>query len=192
VISENPGFLTGGSLDAEEAADPVLAESMHASYQAADDRTAREISILPEQKKAEKQSPVAPAGRLPVMVDVPYGPIKAGHHLTSSKTPGHAMAMLEAGPSIGVALESWNGPGPGSSWPSCGAATTPLPPARRDAGGPGTAGAIAGRAGEPTAPRTEVFRVDERGDVWAHGVFRPRICLAAGRKPGARRAPGLF
>jgi hypothetical protein len=114
VISERPGFVTGGSFDAEEAADLELASSMHAARDEGDDATAREISALLERKRAERQRPVALAGRLPVRVDAAYGPIRAGDALTASQTPGYARVQQEAGPSIGIALESFDGPGTGT------------------------------------------------------------------------------
>ncbi len=54
---------------------------------------------------------VALAGRVPVKV---VGPVLAGQPLTSSIVPGHAMAMTEAGPSIGLALSSHAGPAEGT------------------------------------------------------------------------------
>lgn len=209
VISEKPGFLTGGSFDAEEAADPELAAGMQAAYGAGDYATAKEISLVLERKKIERQRPVALAGRLPIKVDASYGPIRAGDHLTSSATPGYAMRMSQTGPSIGVALEGFDGPGTGTilAFVQRGhympvelleatreaqtqlagtlAARTPDPstgvqvmPASLqivlDASKAEAARFSVFRDGEADQPRSEVFRVDERGDVWAQGAFRPR------------------
>ena len=209
VISTRPGFLTGGSFEAEEAADPALASQMKAAYAVKDYAAAKEISLVLEQKKKEQQRPVALVGRLPVKVDASYGPIAAGDHLTSSPTPGHAMAMRQAGPSIGVALEDFRGDGTGTiltfvqrghytpselieatrtaqaQLADTVAARTPDPatgvqvmPANLqvvlDAAGAEAARFSVFRDGQEGEPRAEVFRVDERGDVWAQGAFRPR------------------
>ncbi len=209
VISEKPGFLTGASFAAEEAADPELAQEMRAARTAGDETAAREISAVLAQKKKEQQRPVALAGRLPVKIDATYGEIHAGDHLTSSATPGHAMAMKDAGPSIGVALESWSGPGPGvilafvqrgyytpativnrvieaqedlartvearTPDPASGVQVLPsnLQLVLDGSGGQESRFSIF-RDGEAAVPRAEVFRVDELGNVWAQGAFRPR------------------
>jgi hypothetical protein len=55
------------------------------------------------------QRPIAFVGRVPCKVDSQYGAIKAGDRITSSPTPGHAMLQTKPGPSIGIALEDWNG-----------------------------------------------------------------------------------
>ncbi len=209
VISTKPGFVTGSSFDAEEASDPPLAKEMNAAFAAGDYEAGSAISQVLQQKMAAQMRPVALAGRLPVRVDAGYGPIKAGDHLTSSPTPGHAMAMKEAGPSLGVALEGCDGPGPGlimafvqrghytppellaqtaaaqESLAASLEARTPdpvsgiqeLPSSLRvvlDARAEGDARFSVIRDGESAEPRAEVFRVDERGDVWAQGAFRPR------------------
>ncbi|MBN1844099.1 MAG: hypothetical protein JW810_00325, partial [Sedimentisphaerales bacterium] len=49
---------------------------------------------------------VALVGRVPVRV---VGVVRIGDYLTSSEIPGVAMAMTHAGPTIGVALEDYNG-----------------------------------------------------------------------------------
>ncbi len=240
VISEKPGFVTGNSFDAEEASDPALAQEMKAAHEAGDYETAREISSVLEQKKNERQRPVALAGRLPVKVDASYGPIKPGDHLTSSKTPGHAMAMTEPGPSLGVALEGWDGPGTGvimafvqrghytppallaqtvatqQSLSTSLAARTPDPvsgvqmiPSNLQVvldaqGGEEAARFSIFRDGSAAEPRAEMFRVDEKGNVWAQGAFRPRamdlaemFALSEPVEPGDvlvadRRNPGLY
>jgi len=209
VISTQPGFVTGSSFAAEEAADPALAEEMRRVFAERDYASGTRIALVLEQKKREQQRPVALAGRLPVMVDASHGPIAAGDHLTSSPTPGHAMRMAQAGPSIGIALEGFKGTGKGTilAFVQRGhytptsllsetqqaqarladdvAARTPDPatgvqvmPAHLqvvlDGSGEEEARFSVFRDGRAEEPRAEVFRVDERGDVWAQGAFRPR------------------
>lgn len=53
---------------------------------------------------------VALVGRVPVRVT---GPVQAGDYLTTSNIPGVAMAMTQPGPSIGIALEDFDGVGEG-------------------------------------------------------------------------------
>ena len=54
-------------------------------------------------------SKIALAGRVPVNVSNENGDIAPGDYLTTSSTPGFAMKATEAGPVIGVALESFDG-----------------------------------------------------------------------------------
>ena len=51
---------------------------------------------------------VALVGRVPVRV---LGPVAAGDYLTTSRIPGVAMAMTAAGPTLGIAMESFDGRG---------------------------------------------------------------------------------
>jgi hypothetical protein len=51
---------------------------------------------------------IALAGRVPVNVNNENGSIVPGDYLTTSSTPGEAMKATEAGPVIGVALESFD------------------------------------------------------------------------------------
>ncbi|MCA9055370.1 MAG: hypothetical protein KDA75_16125, partial [Planctomycetaceae bacterium] len=53
--------------------------------------------------------PVALAGRVPVQVDGRYGHIIAGDYLSPSPIPGVAMKATQAGPTVGVALEDFDG-----------------------------------------------------------------------------------
>lgn len=55
--------------------------------------------------------PVALVGRVPVNVT---GAVQAGDPLTSSDIPGHAMALKQPGPAVGIALESKASSGTGS------------------------------------------------------------------------------
>ncbi|MFI5363588.1 MAG: beta strand repeat-containing protein [Elusimicrobiota bacterium] len=61
--------------------------------------------------KSDKQNvmPLALAGRVPVKVTLEGGPIRTGDVLTSSSKPGYAMRANEAGPSVGMALEAFDG-----------------------------------------------------------------------------------
>lgn len=52
---------------------------------------------------------IALAGRVPVNVNNENGAIVPGDYLTTSSTPGEAMKATEAGPVIGVALDSFDG-----------------------------------------------------------------------------------
>ncbi|MBI5739349.1 MAG: hypothetical protein HZA16_01400 [Nitrospirae bacterium] len=114
VISGKPGFLTGQSFDAEEQADPQTAElRRQARIKGDHDEDKRLTGELQENVRRQYRA-VALAGRVPVKVDGAKGPIKPGDRLTSSPTPGHAMAMKEAGQSIGIALEAWENDGRGT------------------------------------------------------------------------------
>ena len=113
VISEKPGFLTGNSFDAEEAANPEMATLRTQARLEGQLQLAREYTNELIKKKEQQLRAVALLGRVPVKVDGQHGPIRSGDHLTSSPTAGHAMAMHEPGPSLGIALEAWDGPGKG-------------------------------------------------------------------------------
>ncbi len=226
VISGDPGFVTGNSFDAEEAADPAVALEMKSAFAGGDYARGAELSVVLQRKKTDQQRPVALAGRLPVKVDPAYGPIHAGDHLTSSATPGHAMAMRGAGPSLGVALEGWEGPGPGAimAFVQRGHYTPPALLEQAAAAQESLAASLESRTADPQTgiqrlasslqvvldaqgeddarfsvfrdgdaaePRAEVFRVDERGNVWAQGAFRPRsMDLAEILELGEPAGPG--
>ncbi|HKQ97825.1 MAG TPA: hypothetical protein VJV75_08120 [Candidatus Polarisedimenticolia bacterium] len=226
VISTRPGFVTGSSFDAEEAADPALAAEMRRAFEAREYGAGTEIATVLAERRKEQQRPVALAGRLPVKVDATYGPIAAGDHLTSSPTPGYAMAMREAGPSIGIALEAFKGKGTGTILafvqrghytPSAVIKETQEAQARLantvakrtpepltgvqvmptnlqlvlDAAADEEARFSVFRDGEAKSPRAEVFRVDEQGNVWAQGAFRPRsMDLAETFRVSAPVTPG--
>ncbi len=113
VISGRPGFVTGDSFDAEEAADAGLAELRRQKRERGEEAAAKAITLELTAKKNERQRSVALLGRLPVKVDGAYGEIRAGDPLTSSPTPGHAMAMTRPGRGLGIALEGFDGAGPG-------------------------------------------------------------------------------
>ena len=53
--------------------------------------------------------PVALIGRVPVKVSLENGPIQPGDYLTSSSTPGVAMKASRPGPTVGKALEEFDG-----------------------------------------------------------------------------------
>jgi hypothetical protein len=113
VISANPGFLTGSSFAAEEGADPALAKLRAEARKRRDEEENTRLTDLLSKKQKTMYRPVALAGRVPVKVDGAFGAIKAGDYLTSSPTPGHAMVMTRPGPSIGIAMEGFDGEGPG-------------------------------------------------------------------------------
>ena len=71
----------------------------------ADELEAAAIDLFLE----ETLVPVALAGRVPVQVDGRYGRIIAGDYLAPSPIPGVAMKARYAGPTVGVALESFDG-----------------------------------------------------------------------------------
>ena len=58
---------------------------------------------------SENPVPVALAGRVPVKVSNENGPIEPGDYLTSSSFPGVAMKATRPGPTVGKALESFDG-----------------------------------------------------------------------------------
>jgi hypothetical protein len=60
-------------------------------------------------EKSRNPQPIGLAGRLPVKVSLENGPIKKGDLLTTSSTPGVAMKATQAGPTIGMALEDYDG-----------------------------------------------------------------------------------
>jgi hypothetical protein len=53
--------------------------------------------------------PLVLTGRFPVKVTLENGPIKRGDYLTSSSKPGYAMRATEPGPTVGVALDDFDG-----------------------------------------------------------------------------------
>ncbi len=54
--------------------------------------------------------PIALAGRVPTRVSTTNGPIQAGDELAPSDVPGVAVKALGAGPTVGIALESYDAP----------------------------------------------------------------------------------
>ncbi len=114
VVSARPAFVMGGpTADAL----PVIDDMME---------TYRLLELNPNdadlnQRAADLERAVdtwqrgnvevALVGRVPVKV---VGPVKAGEPLTSSDVEGHAMAMTQAGPSVGIALESKASAGSGT------------------------------------------------------------------------------
>ncbi len=147
---------------------------------------------------AERFVPVALAGRVPVNADASFGAIAPGDPLAPSPTPGVAMRADGSGPVIGIALaslpegtghvlafvqrqsasiavaaENDDEPGP--------AAEADLEPVTdgnpqivlRHGAGDGARFSIF-RGGETEGDlAAEVFRVDEQGNVYARGAFRP-------------------
>jgi hypothetical protein len=112
VISDNAGFVTGKSFNAEEAADAEIAKARVAARVAGDYETEKALTSELMYKVEQQYRDVALAGRVPVKVDASFGAIRAGDYLTSSPTPGHAMALTEPGHAIGIAIDPWsNGPG---------------------------------------------------------------------------------
>lgn len=152
---------------------------------------------------ARNFAPVALAGRVPVKVDTQYGTIAAGDALAPSPIPGVAMKDDGQGPVIGIALESFSGGrgkveafvtrGQGA-YPHAAAQTreladqvekrTPDPATGiqtlpgnlqivLDDGGDDEARLSVFRDGDDEQTGAEVFRVDEEGNVFARGSFRP-------------------
>jgi site-specific recombinase XerD len=67
-------------------------------------------STDPQLTKSSKTAvQVALAGRVPVKVSLENGPIKAGDYLTTSSIPGYAAKAITAGPTIGKAMEDFDG-----------------------------------------------------------------------------------
>lgn len=60
--------------------------------------------------RATGTHPIALAGRVPTRVLTTNGPIRAGDELAPSDTPGVAVKAVGAGPTVGVALESYDAP----------------------------------------------------------------------------------
>lgn len=199
VVSGRPGYVTGLSFDAENEADASLAKLRAEARIAKNwDEEERLTGLLQELAQRTHRA-VALLGRLPVRVDGAFGTIAPGDRLTSSPTPGHAMVMRDAGPSLGIALEPWTSgergqilvfvqPGWYDASPSASGATS-RDAAAGDSGPPAseiatsstsvpsvtTAGAGGSMRAEGVSGgrSPEVFRVDERGNVWAKGSFRP-------------------
>ena len=114
VISGSPGFITGQSFDAEEAADAGIADLRDKARKEKDWKNEKKYTIQLQEKMKLQQRAVALAGRVPVKVDSLSGIIKAGDYLTSGPTPGCATAMTRSGKTIGMALEGWDGQGEGT------------------------------------------------------------------------------
>ena len=60
---------------------------------------------------AAGQQPLTLAGRVPMKVSVENGPIAPGDRLVASSTPGVGMRATQAGMSVGIAAESFDGRG---------------------------------------------------------------------------------
>jgi hypothetical protein len=58
---------------------------------------------------AAGQQPLALAGRVPMKVSVENGPIAPGDRIVASSTPGVGMRATQAGMSVGIAAESFDG-----------------------------------------------------------------------------------
>ncbi len=127
VVSNQAGFICGMSFDAENEADAEIARrrdearnNMALARQNGDEN-AYNAAVAEEKrhtqtllaKVQQTHRPVALVGRVPCKVDGRFGPIRAGDRLTASPTPGCAMKQTQPGPSIGVALEDWDGGGMG-------------------------------------------------------------------------------
>ncbi len=169
--------------EATEAADGAFAERR------------REIdenveSLALELFFSERFVPVALAGRVPVKVDASYGAIAAGDLLAPSPVPGVAMRASTPGPVVGTALEGLaSGRGKilvfvgRSHFGGSSAATTvdhtepaPLEPEAATASEPAAKEAAPfalASAPAATAVASELFRVDEHGNVYAKGSFNP-------------------
>lgn len=133
VVSTRPGFVTGLSFEAEAQADPELAARREVARNARNAADEKRLTVALREKLIQTTRPVALLGRVPVKV---AGAVAAGDRLTSSDVPGHAAPLNGAGPSIGVALEGWTGPGPGivlayvqPGWVGAEAFESPGPPA---------------------------------------------------------------
>ncbi|MBI4600148.1 hypothetical protein HY732_04505 [Candidatus Uhrbacteria bacterium] len=70
-----------------------------------------ELKLAPDPDRFIKgtKPPVTLAGRVLVKVNNENGAIQPGDYLTSSSVPGVAMKATEPGPTIGIALDSFNG-----------------------------------------------------------------------------------
>jgi len=146
----------------------------------------------------EAFAPVALSGRVPVKVDTQFGAIRVGDLLAPSPVPGVAMKAVKAGSVIGTALEDFSG-GRGKvlAFVHLGSYTPPVdgqqvqdlssrtPDAKTgtetlegnlqivlDKGADDRARLSVFKDGQSTLG-AEVFRVDEEGNVYAKGAFRP-------------------
>ena len=66
-------------------------------------------TVVMGHKDAEDGVPIALAGVVPVKVTLDNGPIAVGDLLTSSSTPGYAMRADRPGPTVGKAMEAFDG-----------------------------------------------------------------------------------
>ena len=104
VVSTAPGFVAGNPIpDSVEDWRRDAIDANGGVNRAIQDEFRRRI-----QAERARTRPIALAGRVPVKVDASFGAIRAGDHLTSSATPGHAMVQTEAGPTLGIALEDFD------------------------------------------------------------------------------------
>jgi hypothetical protein len=71
------------------------------------------VSTAPGVRMADPEDgsnpPIALKGRVPVKVSLENGPIRVGDPLTSASEPGYAMKAVEPGPTLGIALEDFDG-----------------------------------------------------------------------------------
>ena len=163
--------------------------------------TLREAAL--ERFAEQRFAAVALSGRVPVKVDASYGEIQPGDYLTPSPVPGVAMRARESGPVIGTALASLaEGRGKimafihrGHYTPSDGIESAQqelaeqieertVDPVTGIQTVPGNLQVLLDRDANDQARFSisrdgqgglgaEVFRVDERGNVYAGGSFRP-------------------
>lgn len=139
---------------------------------------------------------VALVGRVPVKADASYGPIRKGDFLTTSATPGHAQVLDGPGPYLGIAMDDldagtgevlvflekgwYGGTATGIEEPAEDTPPVIAEVQEMDAGlrivldrdrNDRATFSVTRDGGDGIA--SEVFRVDEQGNVFATGSFRP-------------------
>jgi hypothetical protein len=149
VVSTKPGFLCGMSFNAEDAADPQIAKLRDEARARGDNEQEKQLTLQLSEIVKQTHRPIALLGRVPCNV---IGPVRAGDFLTTSPTPGHAMTMTQAGPSLGIALE--DSPGPGAK-----KIIVFVQPAWRD---PGTSPTGQAAAAESPALQTQLETQEQR------------------------------
>ena len=99
MVSNPPRLSPSGPNDDGDSEDSSDFETVVGDLETAVIRRFFELNVVP----------VALSGRAPVLVDSSYGTIVPGDRLAPSPVPGVAMRAHEAGPVIGIALESFDG-----------------------------------------------------------------------------------
>src|SRR3989344_2428213 len=112
-VSSEP--LEPGDVVSIDPSDPVIVEKSKGQY---DGKVMGIVSTEPGiilGPQEQNTYAIALAGRVPTKVSTENGPIEVGDYLTTSSTPGVAMKATRPGPTVGKALEAFDGSSPQGS-----------------------------------------------------------------------------
>lgn len=110
IVAADPAFPKIGFKRATKPYDPTLIGIMSTKPGI----TLTDDSQYPTNSQGRPIKPMALAlaGRVPLKVSLENGPIQVGDYLTSSSVPGVAMKATHPGPTVGKALEAFDGTNP--------------------------------------------------------------------------------